>query len=310
MTITTKQLPLMHSKTVHNAVKLSAPQNSTKKTPFKVNLVNLFDKLNNNLFNGDLKGIAARWSSDIESHTAVSLGKKATLNDTTEIFLSESLLSKCTRKHIIESLLVISISIKSIFKINPSPINKMSEFTLYLQYEMIYLYITSKLSKITEEDEKAEYLQALMDFAMNYVNKTAGLNLTFNYTLRAHKTIKSSTNWIDVDDEVVVNQLNDTIICISDSDDDSDFEDIRENLSFEDQKIVSKTITLMDLGHSTIDCCCCHNYSADFKKYFAETNFRIILSGETASIACPCCKKIVEENGLNNHLNTCIAFRN
>lgn len=96
----------------------SVQQNPAQESTPKVDLVKLFDLLNNHLFNDELKGVAVRWSSNIKSHTAVSLRKKPSfgslLSEYPEIFLSESLLSKCTRKQIIESLLVISIFIKSI----------------------------------------------------------------------------------------------------------------------------------------------------------------------------------------------------
>lgn len=177
---------------------------------------------------------------------------------------------------------------------------------------MIFLFITTKISTIINEKHEMKLaIQVLMKFAMNYVNKTCGLHLIFNYPLYAHKTIESKNTWVNVDDDIIENQLNDSVICISDDESDS-YEDVRSNAEFKHCKIISQTIELQNIEHSTDNqwtCCCCINYSAYFKLCFENTEFRIILDNETASVSCPCCYKSIGKTPISDHLNNCIAFK-
>lgn len=85
---------------------------------------------------------------------------------------------------------------------------------------MIWIHITYQTAKDVEVyDDKDKYIQVIMAEAMDFVNKTAGLNLTFNYPIRAHETTESYIKEIDVGGGTIMEQLNDTIICISDTDD-------------------------------------------------------------------------------------------
>lgn len=113
---------------------------------------------------------------------------------------------------------------------------------------MMFVYITEKLSYIDDNEKKTKATQALLKRAMEFVNKSAGLDLTFNYPFQPYKTIKSGNKWIDVDDDVIVNQLNSTAIDLTDlTDDDSDANEyerirMRDSISFDYYKVISKKI--------------------------------------------------------------------
>lgn len=81
-------------------------------------LKSLFDTLNGNFFNNGLKGISVKWLTDLKTRTAVSLiGKSSSIFHTqTFICLSKTLLAKCTRKQLVESLLV-RIFLHQIFRL-------------------------------------------------------------------------------------------------------------------------------------------------------------------------------------------------
>lgn len=171
-----------------------------------------------------------------------------------------------------------------------------------------------KVANIIEVDDKAKYTQAMFKRAMNFMNNTSGLHLSFNYPLRAHNTIESFNKWIEIDDGVTVNQLNDTVVCISD--DDSDCDDVDED-GGDNFRIISQKITLQAIDeysyplHTQLPfiCCCCTDYDIIFTKYFEGTKFGLVTSNDVASIECPACCQTVERNNLNAHLNDCATFR-
>lgn len=66
----------------------------------------LFKALNENIFNNALIGITLKWSEDLKLRTAASWVHSSRFQKHTEIRLSKPLLSKCTNKQIMESLLV------------------------------------------------------------------------------------------------------------------------------------------------------------------------------------------------------------
>ena len=66
----------------------------------------LFDALNKNFFNGSLDGITLKWLTELNSRTAVGVIAKKIFNTETMICLSKPLLAKCTRKQLVESILV------------------------------------------------------------------------------------------------------------------------------------------------------------------------------------------------------------
>lgn len=174
-----------------------------------------------------------------------------------------------------------------------------------------------KMANIIEVDDKAKQIQAMFKRAMNFMNKTSGLHLSFNYPLRAHNIIESFNKWIEIDDGVTVNQLNDTVICISD--DDSDCDDVDED-GGDNFRLISQKITLQAIDEYShplqepamlsVICCCCTDYDTVFKKYFEGTKFGLITSNDDAPIKCPTCCQTLEGNNLNAHLNECATFRN
>lgn len=187
---------------------------------------------------------------------------------------------------------------------------------------MLLVYINSKLSdaKSKESDvERANQVQMLLQKAMDYLNQKTGMSLSFNYPLRAHQTVDSYSEWIDVEDDVNFHKFNDTIVCISDDDTDDEeerFEEIRKKGYASVEQICAK-IDIRDISDTSfhtivgIACICCTNYNDLFKKLFAGTNFHLI-SGETPlkpAQRCPVCLQTVENGKLNDHLaSTCAVL--
>lgn len=175
---------------------------------------------------------------------------------------------------------------------------------------MIWLFIASRMANdVVDVDDKDKHAQTLLKRAIEFVNKTAGLNLTFNYPMRAHQTINSYTDHVDLGDGMIMDQLNDTVICISDSDDELD--DVRAN-DGQHVNVISNRIDVQDIDHqmhtSSFDCCCCTDYNTLFKKYFECTKFRLCSDIQCATIACLVCSQMVERDALNAHLGKCTKF--
>lgn len=176
---------------------------------------------------------------------------------------------------------------------------------------MTWIFITNQLAKdVHSDDDKSKHAQALLKRAMDFVNKTADLNLTFNYPVRAHQTTDSYTEHVDLGDGIVMDQLNNTVICISDSDD--EFDDICDKDHSISVNVISKKIVVQNVDHQTdavISCCCCTDYNSVFKKYFEGTKIRLCSDVvQCDSVKCLACSQMVERNTLNNHLMKCTKF--
>lgn len=187
---------------------------------------------------------------------------------------------------------------------------------------MVTVYIESKLSDPNfSDDEKAKNFQLLLKRAMAFVNQAFGTSLSFNYSSRAHQTIDSFDEWIDVDDEINFHKFNDTIVCISDDeteDEDDYLEEIRK-LGYASVTPITDKINVRDLPDRSwnllpterITCCCCTDYNNLFKKCFTGTNIGLVTK-ETPNISpqkCPICCKTIEKDKLNGHLtNSCNVF--
>lgn len=172
---------------------------------------------------------------------------------------------------------------------------------------MIWVYIASQLANdVNDDDVKHKYTQALLKRAMVSVNKTAGLNLIYNYPVRAHQTTESYTEKIDYGDGVIMDKLNNSIICISDSDDEID--DIRANDN-SIMNVISKKIEIQNDENEShaqsVDCCCCIFYNPIFEKYFKNTSFRLCADIQSGAIKCLACSQTVERTALNAHLKKC-----
>lgn len=188
---------------------------------------------------------------------------------------------------------------------------------------MVTLYIESKLSELDFSDnEKAKNFQLLLKRAMAFVNQTFGMSLSFNYSLRAHQTIDSFDEWVDVDDDVNFHKFNDTIVCISDDeaeDEDDNFDEIHK-LGYASVTRITDKINVRDIPDRSwnllpterITCCCCTDYNDLFEKCFADTNIGLV-TRETPNISqqkCPICCRKIEKDELNGHLaNSCNVFR-
>lgn len=173
---------------------------------------------------------------------------------------------------------------------------------------MIWVFITNQVAKDThDDDDKNKHTQVLLKRAMDFVNKTFGLSLTFNYPVRTYQTTESYTEHVDMGDGIIIDQLNNTVICISDSDD--EFDDIREN-DRNNINVISKKINVQNIDcQDGVTCCCCTDYNALFTKYFEST--KICLCSDAVQcnkIKCLACSHTVERKALNNHLKKCTKF--
>lgn len=191
---------------------------------------------------------------------------------------------------------------------------------------MISAYIESKLSEPNNnisDIENSINFQLLLKRAMAFVNQAFGTRLSFNYSLRAHHTIDSFDEWIDVDDDVNFHKFNDTIVCISDDepeDEDDNFEEIRK-LGYATVTPITGMINVRDIPDRSwnlspterILCCCCTDYNHLFKECFADTNIGLVTK-ETPIISqqkCPICFHTIGKDELNSHLtNSCYVFCN
>lgn len=187
-----------------------------------------------------------------------------------------------------------------------------------LQYEMLFVFISSNLSEFNDIDENKKSLQALMKRAMGALNTTHGTKLYFNYPFLAHKTRDSYQEWLDIDDGVNVHNLNDTVVCISDDEDEDDdavvVDAAERNNRNDSTELLSTKISVQDLQDDCFicDCCCCTNYNFEFNRYFGVTNIKIAPNESTdkkASHTCPICCKTVNNGQLCEHINSdCAAF--
>lgn len=291
----------------------------------------LFDALNKNFFNCSLDGITLKWLNELNTRTAVGVIAKKIFNTKTMICLSKPLLAKCTRKQLIESILVriaysffyISISYQCFVKTFCSLEYEMLMILLIFflsQYEMLSLYIDSKLTEMNNnnsnsdsDDEKSKHFQVMLKYAMDSINESAAINLSFNYTHRAHLTTDSFDEWVDVDDEINVHKCNDTVICISDDDEkeDDDFQEIRK-MGYVSIKSVTDKINVRDIPehdsacstNPMVICCCCTNYKELKMKIFAGTNIYLFIAQK-----CSICSQTIENRKLIEHFcNACNIF--
>lgn len=156
--------------------------------------------------------------------------------------------------------------------------------------------------------EDSNLFQLVLKQAMDHVNATSGMELSFNYSFTAHNTIESYSKWIDVDDGAVsLLQNSNTIICISDDesdviDDPNQLVDIRRN-NCTDIQFVSNKMQLSDLSNLLFF------QTIVFFSCFGDTNiFSISISNDKDSAKCPLCCKIVDRKALNFHFNDCDLF--
>lgn len=169
---------------------------------------------------------------------------------------------------------------------------------------MIFAYVKKYFDG---ENRDRNHFQLVLQRAMDYVNETSGLQLSFNYSFTAHKIIDSYSQWID-DDDVSVLQNNNTIICISDDESDdldepNELVDIRRN-GCTKIHFVSHKMQLTDYSNRLFI------QSASlmiFSSCFLNTNFRPT-SNVKGSAKCPLCCKIVDRKDLNFHFNDCDLF--
>lgn len=194
---------------------------------------------------------------------------------------------------------------------------------------MVGVYIDSKLTDYTmnyynnnyEEDEKNKNTQALLKRAMDFLNKTTGTDLSFNYPHRAHHTIHSYDEWIDIDNEVNFHKFNDSIVCISSDDDEEEIDTFDEiqNMGYPSVTIITNKLKIENLPtrvwsvehekDQTI-CICCTDYNDLYKKTFNGTKFRLTLNGEDSPIHCPACCEAIEKKTLAKHFkDICTVFR-
>ncbi|XP_031626999.1 uncharacterized protein LOC116343201 [Contarinia nasturtii] len=258
-------------------------------------LKTVFNALNTNFFNNFLTGVDVRYLAELKNRTSISLIGKSNFQTKTFICMSESLLEKCTNKQMVETLL----------------------------YEMVMVYIKLKLTERTDksdEDDKEKNTQALLKRAMDFLNNTTGTILSFNYPQRAHQTVHSFDQWIDVEDDVNFHELNNSIIILDDDDDDedvNDFDEIRK-AGYDTIDRISDEIHVeylpnrawsVDHNQTNVICVCCTDYDDLFKSVFDGTKFTLHLNEENCPVNCPICCCVVE-NRLNNHFNdVCTAFR-
>lgn len=155
--------------------------------------------------------------------------------------------------------------------------------------------------------------ESVLEVAMNHVNATSGMQLSFNYPFMAHKTIEPNDKWIDVDDGgVSVLENRNIIVCISDdeleldeSDDPGQLVNIHRNKCTAIRFVSTKKIHLHEsssdisneLAARLVFCSC-----------FFGTHFCPIDANNNDSAKCPLCCKIVDSKYLNGHFNECDRF--
>lgn len=182
---------------------------------------------------------------------------------------------------------------------------------------MISVYIDSCKIKGDNIDEQEKHFQSLLKHAMEFLNQRTGMHLSFNYTLRAHYTLDSYDEWIDVDDDINFHKMNDTVVCISDDDIDGEeeeeehgFGEISKNGYVSITPVIGKINIRPDLTdpicysstlQGAINCCCCTDYVDLFKKCFKDTNITFD-STPNAPQKCPICSQPIEKYNLNKHL--------
>lgn len=187
---------------------------------------------------------------------------------------------------------------------------------------MVFVYIWSKLSKPSasgkslDDDERAKCLQAMLKRAMEFLNSTAGTTLSFNYSVRAHRTTQKFDEWIGVDTDIAHHQFNDSVICISDSDsdDEDDLESIRKTgCELITQKLRIEPIADREWSVNCLEmsiCLCCIDYDKLFAEHFAGTKFNLDLLKTISLPMCPLCCLSIERDSLNVHFDkACSIFR-
>lgn len=196
------------------------------------------------------------------------------------------------------------------------------------QYEMVFVYIWSKLLKPMttsfdkdpiDDDERTKRLQAFIKRAIDFLNRKAGTTLSFNYPIHAHHTTQKFNEWIGIDEDLQHHKFNDSVICILDDDsDDDDLESIRKTGSeliggkVEIQPIADREWTLTH--HNNSFCVCCMDYNKLFAECFAGTNFDLNLNLKSMEndpfVKCLLCCEMAGRDSLNAHFdNACSLFR-
>ena len=172
---------------------------------------------------------------------------------------------------------------------------------------MILAYLTKHFD---EKLSEKKFLQPVLEQAMNYVNATSGMQLSFNYPFTAHKTIEPCSQWVDLDGGISILENNNIIVCISDDETDetdgpNQLVDIREN-GCTAIRFVSNKIHLSDCSIFSIQV----TAHLIFFKCFSGTNFEIILNDDNNNVyaKCPLCCRIVDRKNLNGHFNDCNLF--
>lgn len=165
--------------------------------------------------------------------------------------------------------------------------------------------------KFVDNDTEASVFEPVLALAMDYVNATTGMHLSFNHPFTAHKTIEPCSQWVNVDGNLSVLQNNNTIVCISDDESDEFDEpnhlvDINRNGCIA-IRFVSNKIHLSDCSN---DLAIQIFTSIAYFKTFLGTNFRSNSDVHFETVKCPLCCQNVDIEALNVHFNDCDLFRN
>lgn len=183
---------------------------------------------------------------------------------------------------------------------------------------MVSVFIKSHLSETNhnnnriDDDEMGLLRQAILKRAMDFLNRQTGTHLSFNHPFLAHCTTESYEEWIDIDNDVNVHKLNDTVVCITDDEELDDFDDILK-AGYTSIEIINPYINIKPISDrvwvvckddSMVNCCCCIDYDEVFVKCFADTNFELNPKAQTTT--CPICSAAVQPDCLNAHFgNDC-----
>lgn len=162
--------------------------------------------------------------------------------------------------------------------------------------------------EFADNDKDADSFEAVLAKAMDDVNATTGMQITFNHPFTAHKTIEPCSQWVNVDGSVAVLENNNTIVCISDDefdelDEPNHLVDIRRN-DCTKIRFISNKIHLSDRSNDLL-------YQIRVKimcfMCFIGTNFPL---NSNQAAKCPLCCQNVDVKALNVHFNDCVVLRN
>lgn len=176
------------------------------------------------------------------------------------------------------------------------------------QYEMTLAHIKNQ---IFNHGAGTNMIEHVLKLAMDYVNKSSGMQLSFNYPFTAHKTIEPCNQWIDVDDVLVFENKNITI-CVSDDecdelDDPNHLVDIHQNECTEIRFVSNEKLHLA--SDSVISGFPVEKIAPFiFYSWFPGTKILSNEVNEKDSVKCPLCTTIVDPKTLNAHFNCCDRF--